>query len=405
MKKVLLSAPILTRSGYGEHARFVFQSLKTNPDIDLYIMPLNWGQSNWVYEDTEERLEIDGYIQKAAQSDGNFDISIQVTIPNEWVNAAPINVGVCAGIETDKVSMAWLKKANEMDKVIVVSNHAKDTFTKAKYSLGQFSNSESITYKCETPVEIVHYGVKNVVPTELDLELESDFNFLTVAQLGPRKNLENTVRWFVEEFIDEEVGLVIKGHWMNNSLIDRRKMIQVLQSLLEEYEDRKCSVHLLHGNMSDEEIHGLYVHPKIKAYMTATHGEGFGLPIFEAAYSGLPVVAPSWSGQVDFLSAPVKNEKSGKVKRKALYEKVGYELKTPEKEALWKEVIEPDVKWCYPKEDRFKTALRNVYRSNGLKKKDALLLQEHLLNTFKLEDKLAEFNNIIEEIGDTNETF
>ena len=118
MKKVLLSAPILTRSGYGEHARFVFQSLKTNPDIDLYVMPLNWGQSNWVYEDTEERLEIDGYIQKAAQSDGNFDISIQVTIPNEWVNAAPINVGVCAGIETDKVSMAWLKKANEMDKVI-----------------------------------------------------------------------------------------------------------------------------------------------------------------------------------------------------------------------------------------------------------------------------------------------
>ncbi len=405
MKKVLLSAPILTRSGYGEHARFVFQSLKTNPDIDLYVMPLNWGQSNWVYEDTEERLEIDGYIQKAAQSDGNFDISIQVTIPNEWVKAAPINIGVCAGIETDKVSMAWLKKANEMDKVIVVSNHAKDTFTKAKYSLGQFSNSESITYKCETPVEVVHYGVKNVVPTELDLELENDFNFLTVAQLGPRKNLENTVRWFVEEFIDEEVGLVIKGHWMNNSLIDRRKMTQVLQSLLEEYEDRKCSVHLLHGNMSDEEIHGLYVHPKIKAYMTATHGEGFGLPIFEAAYSGLPVVAPSWSGQVDFLSAPVKNEKSGKVKRKALYEKVGYELKTPEKEALWKEVIEPDVKWCYPKEDRFKTALRNVYRSNGIKKKDALLLQEHLLNTFKLEDKLAEFNNIIEEIGDTNETF
>ena len=405
MKKVLLSAPILTRSGYGEHARFVFQSLKTNPDIDLYVMPLNWGQSNWVYEDTEERLEIDGYIQKAAQSDGNFDISIQVTIPNEWVKAAPINIGVCAGIETDKVSMAWLKKANEMDKVIVVSNHAKDTFTKAKYSLGQFSNSESITYKCETPVEVVHYGVKNVVPTELDLELENDFNFLTVAQLGPRKNLENTVRWFVEEFIDEELGLVIKGHWMNNSLIDRRKMTQVLQSLLEEYEDRKCSVHLLHGNMSDEEIHGLYVHPKIKAYMTATHGEGFGLPIFEAAYSGLPVVAPSWSGQVDFLSAPVKNEKSGKVKRKALYEKVGYELKTPEKEALWKEVIEPDVKWCYPKEDRFKTALRNVYRSNGIKKKDALLLQEHLLNTFKLEDKLAEFNNIIEEIGDTNETF
>ena len=137
--------------------------------------------------------------------------------------------------------------------------------------------------------------------------------------------------------------------------------------------------------------------------MTATHGEGFGLPIFEAAYSGLPVVAPSWSGHVDFLSAPVKNEKSGKVKTKALYEKVSYDLKTPRPEALWKEVIEEDSKWCYPKEDKFKKAIRTAYQSNNLKKKDALLLQKHLLTNFKMKDKLQQFNDIIENLGETDE--
>ena len=42
------------------------------------------------------------------------------------------------------------------------------------------------------------------------LELEYDFNFLTVAQMGPRKNIENTIRWFIDEFHDDEVGLIVK---------------------------------------------------------------------------------------------------------------------------------------------------------------------------------------------------
>ena len=55
--------------------------------------------------------------------------------------------------------------------------------------------------------------------------------------------------------------------------------------------------------MSEEEIHGLYTHEKIKCYITTTHGEGFGLPIFEAAYSGMPIVAPAFSRHLDFIYA------------------------------------------------------------------------------------------------------
>ena len=36
--------------------------------------------------------------------------------------------------------------------------------------------------------------------TKIDLGIKYDFNFLTVAQMGPRKNLFNTIKWFVEEF-------------------------------------------------------------------------------------------------------------------------------------------------------------------------------------------------------------
>ena len=90
--------------------------------------------------------------------------------------------------------------------------------------------------------------------------------------------------------------------------MDRFLIQNKMEQVLSKYDNskRKCKIHLLHGIMTDEDIASLYVHPKIKAYYTMTHGEGFGLPIFEAVHSGLPVVAPDWSGQVYFLHMKVK---------------------------------------------------------------------------------------------------
>ena len=402
MKKVLLRGPVLSASGYGCHARFVLEALRLNEDYDLYVEPLNWGKSNWLHEDTEYRREIDKLIYKMAQHpDSNYDISVQVTIPNEWVNLAPINIGVCAGIESDKVSLAWLQKANEMDKIIVTSQHAKDGFVNTKYDLSpQGDDTDSIFYKCNTPVEIAHYGVKEIATTPLALDLDDDFNFLTVAQMGPRKNLESTIRWFYEEFENDEVGLVIKAHWLNNSLLDRRNLTATLRALKNQYPTSKCSTYLLHGNLSDEEMQGLYTHNNIKSYITTTHGEGFGLPIFEAAYNGLPVVAPVWSGQVDFLSAMVTNEKSGKKKKTLLCERVAYDLEEVQQDALWAGVIEPGSKWCFPKEKKFKAAMRNVYKAYSSKKKNANILKEYLREEFSMDKKLDNLINLINFEGE-----
>ena len=45
----------------------------------------------------------------------------------------------------------------------------------------------------------------------------------------------------------------------------------------------------------------LYNHPKVKAHVSFTHGEGFGRPLLEATLSEKPVIASDWSGHVDFL--------------------------------------------------------------------------------------------------------
>jgi glycosyltransferase involved in cell wall biosynthesis len=61
------------------------------------------------------------------------------------------------------------------------------------------------------------------------------------------------------------------------------------------------NIYLLHGTFSDEEINILYNHPKIKAHVSFTKGEGYGRPLLEASISAKPIIAPNWSGHIDFL--------------------------------------------------------------------------------------------------------
>ena len=59
-KTVLLRGPVLTRSGYGEQARFALRSLRSREDLfDIYIHPINWGKTGWVWEESEFRVWMD----------------------------------------------------------------------------------------------------------------------------------------------------------------------------------------------------------------------------------------------------------------------------------------------------------------------------------------------------------
>jgi len=318
---------------------------------------------------------------------------------------APVNIGVTAGIETTKVAPVWLQKANEMDKIITISEHSKQTFINTVYE-GTNQNTGKVGYlKCTKEVDIVRYPVKHYDEIDLDLDLTTEFNYLTVAQWGPRKNIINTVLWFVEEFIDNpDVGLVVKTFAKGGSIIDRLEAEKQLNSFLKKYKHRKCKIYLLHGDLTDQEMHSLYKHPKIKALVSLTHGEGFGLPLFEAAYSGLPVIATDWSGHLDFLYMPVKDKK-GKEKHKAQYGKVDYDLQPVQKAAVWDGVIQADSMWAYAQQGSYKMKLREVYKEHGRFLKQAKTLQKWILKNFTAEQQYAAFNDHIKKylLGDLDE--
>ena len=45
----------------------------------------------------------------------------------------------------------------------------------------------------------------------------------------------------------------------------------------------------------------LYNHPKVKAMVNLTKGEGFGRPLLEFSLVKKPIIASNWSGHMDFL--------------------------------------------------------------------------------------------------------
>jgi len=407
--KVLVTGPALTMSGYGEHSRLILRALRQREELfDIYVVALNWGTTSWVSGNSEERMWIDGLLHKTAKLQEskqpiNFDIHIHIGIPNEFEKRAPYGVVVTAGVETTKVSENWIKKTYEIDKLIVPSEFSKWVFENTSYTV-QDKEGRQFEAKCNCPIDVVSYPVKTLERDEnFELDLEYDVNYLIVAQWAIRKNLEKTIMWFLEEMGDKEVGLVIKSNLAKNCIMDRIAIKSKLTNALRE-KNRKCKVYLLHGSLSQEEMNSLYTHPKIQALISTTHGEGFGLPLFEASYNALPVLAPGWSGHMDFLHAPVKNKKTQKTKTKALFSKVDYILAPVQKEAVWKDIIVADSMWCYPNKVDFKRKLNSLHKNPRMYKSWAKKLQDHIVENYKEEVILEKMlKSLIPSIGQKSE--
>jgi hypothetical protein len=249
---------------------------------------------------------------------------MQITVPNEFQPVGKYNIGVTAGIETTVCDPSWIVGINRMSLTIVSSEHAKKVFTDCKFEQrDQNTNQPMGVLQLEKPIEVLYEGVDLDIYNYIDPEnyktsinkldnIEEDFCYLAVGHwmqgdVGEdRKNIGLTIKAFYETFKNQKAkpALVLKTTTVGASYMDRDALLNKINQIKRSVNSTDLpSVYLLHGDFSDEEINSLYNHPKIKAMVSLTKGEGFGRPLLEFSVSKKPIMATNWSGHIDFLDA------------------------------------------------------------------------------------------------------
>ena len=320
---VLVTAPVGTRSGYGSHSRDIVRSLIDMDKFDIKIWPVRWGGTPQDALDGKNPYDVPIIERLLAQPnmDRKPDIHFHIVVPNEFQPLGKYNVGITAGLETTLCPPEWIEGLNRMDMNIVPAKFVKESIDKSIYDKHDQQTKQKIgSIRNEKPIEVLFEGSDtNLYKPTKDFSkdlvdefegIEEDWCFLFVGHwlqggLGnDRKDLGMLIKTFLETFKNKkkQPALILKTSGATPSVLDRQDILTKIQQIKASVTGELPSIYLLHGNLEDEEINELYNHPKVKAHVSFTHGEGFGRPLLEASLSEKPVIAPNWSGHTDFLS-------------------------------------------------------------------------------------------------------
>ena len=409
MKKVMLiCAPVTSRSGYGDHARDLVRAFLKIDKFNIKILDVNWGETPRNALDKELDKNIIDCILSEPKMDSQPDVYVDIRIPNEFQTYGKVNIGITAGIETTAVSSKWVDGCNKMDLIIVPSEHSKQGFASALYekmqTLPDGKQQKIGELKLEKPIEVLFEGIdenvyKPIDDSSLDLvdDIKEDFCFLHVGLWGKggygedRKDISKLVKVFYESFANKKVqpALLLKTNSSTFSIIDREECLRKINEIKSMFPKdwNLPNVYLLHGSLSTEEMNKLYNHPKVKAFVSLTHGEGFGRPLLEASMVGLPVIASGWSGQLDFLSQTDSMLLGGEL------------VKVP-KSQIWKDIIIEESQWFNVNETQAYKAMNYCFENYDDIKSKVLNLMKINRDKFTLDKMTEKLDKIITPIVD-----
>jgi glycosyltransferase involved in cell wall biosynthesis len=404
---VVISCPIDTFSGYGARSRDVVLPIVKSGKYDVKIIPQRWGNTPWGFlqnDNPDHKLLKDCFLL-SPQLPKQPDCWIQITVPNEFQPVGKFNIGMTAGIETTVCAPQWIDGINRMDLTLVSSNHAKNVFENSKFEEKNNQTGQIVrNIKLEKPVEVLFEGVNTNIYKKIDKVEDSEiwdvfdyiseeFNFLYVGhwlqgELGEdRKNTGMLIKTFLETFKNQkqQPGLILKTSSVDYSILDREEILDRIRKVMSTVEgDNLPQIYLLHGELSDEEINNLYNHPKVKAHVSFTKGEGYGRPLLEASTSQKPVIASNWSGHLDFLNSDMSVLLPG-------------ELKQVHPSAAVPDMILSESAWFAVDYKKASEILEDVYK-NYKKYTDGAKRQAYRSRTeFNLEKMGENLINILEE--------
>ena len=365
----VISSPFDTYSGYGARARDVIKAIIATDKYNVKLLSQRWGSTPFGFcEDNPEFANLlDLVIPTLTEQP---DIWAQITVPNEFQNLGKYNIGFTAGMETTLVHGTWVEGMNRMDVNFVSSEHSKKVFLNSVFEKQDNHKKVIGETKIKKPIEVLFEGVDLDVykPTNeiFDLsEVKESFAYLSVGHwmqgdMGEdRKNIGLLIKAFFETFKNKskKPALILKTSSAGSSYMDRDSILKKIQMIRNSVKSKNLpNVYLLHGEFTNKEINTIYNHPKIKAMVSLTKGEGFGRPLLEFSTAKKLIIVSGFSGHMDFMKPD-----SSVI--------IGGALKNVHPSAVVENMILPESQWFSPDHGQIGQALRDVF-DNFKKYKD-----------------------------------
>ena len=315
----VISCPIDCYSGYSARSRDLVKAIIDLDRYDVKILPQRWGSTPWGFiEDNPEWEFLRKHIIHNVTEQP--DIWAQVTIPSEFQPIGKYNIGFTAGIESTVCAPDWIEGLNKMDVTFVSSNHSKKVFETVGFDKKDEKTGQLIgKISLQKPVEVLFEGVnietyrplKDTERSSINLsDMKESFAFLHCGMWLPgdigedRKNIGMLIKVFYETFKNKakKPALLLKVNQGTSSYMGREAILKKIEAIKKTVRAKNLpNVYLLNGDLTDTEMNELYNHPKVKAMVSLTRGEGFGRPLLEFTTSQKPLLTTNWSGQTDFL--------------------------------------------------------------------------------------------------------
>lgn len=333
MKNILLIGQFTDISGYGHAVRSYLKTLSKIKNVHLKCLNFSFEKKETIDPLVEElsiteslRIKRGNYpdseIKKIIEyCDQNTEVFF--FLPNDWLsfgagidimnynNILNLNlicrrskhVFPCVVWETDCVSDIWVKGYESLKNI-------KKLICACKWNAQVFR--EKLNKECIVlPYSVVKSKNYDIEYYKKLRNIKKDsFAFCNVSQWSNRKGMEELIRSFYLEFINDDVVLFLKTYTSEPMTGKKstdflsKKILEVKNSISHygRKNNFKCRVVLIDQILSKDQINSIY---KISdVYATCTKGEGFGLPIAEfLVNTDKPVISPDKGGHLDFIDS------------------------------------------------------------------------------------------------------
>lgn len=277
--KVRFCSPIRSNMGYAELGRIVINQLvQAGHDVAVFEIPVPAVNIDYG--------ALGAQAERLLRDEADAEVNIVNMIPPLFETfrlPGARNIGYSM-FEADRLPDDWVHACNRMDAIWVPSEWVRGMF---------------IASGVTVPVSVVG---PDAAPTPVAQPAAGPFRLLSMFQWSGRKNPINLLRAYCAAFDGKtDTVLTLKVHRHTDPEHSREFVQNAIRQSLSRVRPRRGlpRIEIATEHYSTARIQQL--HADSHVFVSLSHGEGWGLPAWEATLAGKPVIHTDWSSPCEFV--------------------------------------------------------------------------------------------------------